>query len=46
MVARGETSGAVVDRLCIPQFRVGAEIAAGVPVLSAVRAREGEMRLR
>ena len=41
VVAGGETSGAVVDRLGIPGFLVGAEIAAGVPVLRAVGAREG-----
>src|SRR6266516_3814118 len=34
VVAGGETSGAVVDRLHIPGFLVGAEIAAVVPVLS------------
>jgi uncharacterized protein YgbK (DUF1537 family) len=31
----------VVDRLKIPGFLVGAEIAAGVPVLRAVGAEEG-----
>lgn len=36
VVAGGETSGAVVDRLRIPGFLVGPEIAAGVPVLRAV----------
>jgi 3-dehydrotetronate 4-kinase len=40
VVAGGETSGAVVDRLGIPGFLVGTEIAAGVPVLRAVGARE------
>ncbi len=45
VVAGGETSGAVVDRLGIPGFLVGAEIAAGVPVLRAVGAAEGEMLL-
>jgi uncharacterized protein YgbK (DUF1537 family) len=45
VVAGGETSGAVVDRLGIPGFLVGAEIAAGVPVLRAVGAKEGEMSL-
>jgi uncharacterized protein YgbK (DUF1537 family) len=45
VVAGGETSGAVVDRLGIPGFLVGAEIAAGVPVLRAVDAKEGEMLL-
>ena len=43
--AGGETSGAVVDRLGIPGFLVGAEIAAGVPVLRAVGAKEGDMLL-
>ncbi len=45
VVAGGETSGAVVDRLEIPGFLVGAEIAAGVPVLRAVGAKSGEMLL-
>ena len=45
VVAGGETSGAVVDRLGIPGFLVGAEIAAGVPVLRAVGAAKGEMLL-
>ena len=45
VVAGGETSGAVVDRLEIPGFLVGAEIAAGVPVLRAVGARQGPMLL-
>ena len=45
VVAGGETSGAVVDRLKIPGFLVGAEIAAGVPVLRAVGADSGEMLL-
>ena len=45
VVAGGETSGAVVDRLQIPGFLVGAEIAAGVPVLRAVGGRAGEMLL-
>ncbi|KYG21158.1 serine kinase [Bradyrhizobium sp. AT1] len=36
VVAGGETSGAVVDRLKIPGFLVGVEIAAGVPVLHSV----------
>lgn len=42
VVAGGETSGAVVDRLGVPAFLVGPEIAPGVPVLRAVGAR-GEM---
>jgi 3-dehydrotetronate 4-kinase len=45
VVAGGETSGAVVDRLGIPGFLVGAEIAAGVPVLRAVGVRDGAMLL-
>lgn len=45
VVAGGETSGAVVDRLGLPGFLVGAEIAAGVPVLRAVGARSGAMVL-
>ncbi|MCP3391150.1 four-carbon acid sugar kinase family protein [Bradyrhizobium sp. CCGB12] len=45
IVAGGETSGAVVDRLRIPGFLVGVEIAAGVPVLRAVGAQAGEMLL-
>jgi uncharacterized protein YgbK (DUF1537 family) len=45
VIAGGETSGAVVDRLRIPGFLVGEEIAAGVPVLRAVGAEGGEMQL-
>lgn len=45
VVAGGETSGAVVDRLGIPGFLVGPEIAAGVPVLRAVGGKDGEMLL-
>jgi uncharacterized protein YgbK (DUF1537 family) len=45
VVAGGETSGAVVDRLGLPGFLVGAEIAAGVPVLRAVGTDNGEMLL-
>jgi uncharacterized protein YgbK (DUF1537 family) len=45
VIAGGETSGAVVDRLRIPGFLVGAEIAAGVPVLRAVGAKDGAMLL-
>jgi uncharacterized protein YgbK (DUF1537 family) len=45
VIAGGETSGAVVDRLGIPGFLVGAEIAAGVPVLRAVGAKDGAMLL-
>jgi uncharacterized protein YgbK (DUF1537 family) len=45
VVAGGETSGAVVDRLGLPGFLVGPEIAAGVPVLRAVGAKSGDMLL-
>lgn len=45
VVAGGETSGAVVDRLRIPGFLVGPEIAAGVPVLRTVGVNQGEMLL-
>jgi 3-dehydrotetronate 4-kinase len=44
VVAGGETSGAVVDRLGIPGFLVGPEIAAGVPVLRAVGAKKSETK--
>ncbi|MDE2330067.1 MAG: four-carbon acid sugar kinase family protein, partial [Bradyrhizobium sp.] len=43
VVAGGETSGAVVDRLKIPAFLVGAEISAGVPVLRTIGTNAGEM---
>lgn len=42
VVAGGETSGAVVDRLGIPAFLVGPEIAAGVPVLRCVGWSRGD----
>jgi uncharacterized protein YgbK (DUF1537 family) len=45
VVAGGETSGAVVDRLGIPGFLVGAEIAPGVPVLRTVGMPSGELLL-
>ena len=45
IVAGGETAGAVVDRLAIPAFLVGPEIAPGVPVLRAIGATPGEMLL-
>ena len=45
VVAGGETSGAVVDRLGIPGFLVGPEIAPGVPVLRTVGVQAGEMLL-
>jgi 3-dehydrotetronate 4-kinase len=45
VVAGGETSGAVVDRLAIPAFLVGPEIAAGVPVLRTKGMKGREMVL-
>lgn len=42
VIAGGETSGAVVDRLGIPAFLVGPEIAAGVPVLRCVGWGKGD----
>ncbi|MBX5223563.1 3-oxo-tetronate kinase [Rhizobium sp. NLR8a] len=45
VVAGGETSGAAVDRLAIPAFLIGPEIAPGVPVLRAVGNRQGDMLL-
>ncbi len=45
VVAGGETSGAVVDRLRIPGFLVGSEIAAGVPVLRTIGTKHREMLL-
>ncbi|MFT3973064.1 MAG: four-carbon acid sugar kinase family protein [Amaricoccus sp.] len=47
VVAGGETSGAVVDRLGIAGFRVGPEIAPGVPALTTLgRARPLAMALK
>ncbi|HLN09533.1 MAG TPA: 3-oxo-tetronate kinase [Xanthobacteraceae bacterium] len=45
VVAGGETAGAVVDRLGIPAFVVGPEIAAGVPVLRTAGGKDGDMIL-
>nr|WP_321983893.1 3-oxo-tetronate kinase [uncultured Lichenicoccus sp.] len=45
VVAGGETSGAVVDRLGLQAFLIGPEIAPGVPVLQAVGARSPGLRL-
>lgn len=45
VVAGGETSGAVVDRLAIPAFELGPEIAAGVPLLRSIGSHHGEMAL-
>ena len=46
VVAGGETSGAVVDRLRIPAFIVGPEIAAGVPVLRTVGTKDMMLALK
>jgi 3-dehydrotetronate 4-kinase len=43
VVAGGETSGAAVDKLAIPAFLVGPEIAPGVPVLRTVGNTHGDM---
>ncbi len=43
VVAGGETSGAVVDRLGLEAFLVGEEIAPGVPVLRTAGARHPEL---
>jgi uncharacterized protein YgbK (DUF1537 family) len=43
VVAGGETSGAVVDRLGLPAFLVGPEIAPGVPVLRSVGGAQGDL---
>ncbi|ACE94630.1 hypothetical conserved protein (plasmid) [Rhizobium etli CIAT 652] len=45
VVAGGETSGAAVDKLAIPAFLIGSEIAPGVPVLRTVGNRQGDMLL-
>ena len=45
VIAGGETAGAAVDRLAIPAFLVGPEIAAGVPVLRTIGAKPNEMVL-
>ncbi|NNH55429.1 four-carbon acid sugar kinase family protein [Rhizobium laguerreae] len=45
VVAGGETSGAAVDRLAIPAFLIGPEIAPGVPVLRTIGNAQGDMLL-
>ncbi|KRD64968.1 3-oxo-tetronate kinase [Ensifer sp. Root278] len=45
VIAGGETSGAAVDRLAIPAFLIGPEIAPGVPVLRTVGNTQGDMLL-
>jgi 3-dehydrotetronate 4-kinase len=43
VVAGGETAGAAVDRLKIPAFLIGPEIAPGVPVLRSLGNRHGDL---
>jgi len=45
IVAGGETSGAVVDKLGLSAFAIGPEIAPGVPVLSSIGGPWPEMVL-
>ncbi|MGO8112626.1 nucleotide-binding domain containing protein, partial [Rhizobium leguminosarum] len=45
VVAGGETSGAAVDRIAIPAFLIGPEIAPGVPVLRKIGNAQGDMLL-
>jgi uncharacterized protein YgbK (DUF1537 family) len=45
IVAGGETSGAVVDRLGIEAFLIGRELAPGVPMLHALGRRHPNLRL-
>jgi uncharacterized protein YgbK (DUF1537 family) len=45
VVAGGETSGAAVDRLGVPAFRLGPEIAPGVPLMRTVGRSGGELQM-
>ncbi len=45
VVGGGETSGAVIDRLRIAAFRIGDEIAPGVPLLRSAGAHQADMLL-
>jgi 3-dehydrotetronate 4-kinase len=45
VVAGGETSGAVVDRLGVGALRLGPEIAPGVPLMRTVGRLEGELQI-
>jgi uncharacterized protein YgbK (DUF1537 family) len=45
VVAGGETSGAVVNRLGLQGFLIGAEIAPGVPALSVIGSRHRGLRI-
>jgi uncharacterized protein YgbK (DUF1537 family) len=45
VVAGGETSGAAVDRLGVNAFRLGPEIAPGVPLMRTIGRGGGEMQM-
>ena len=45
VVAGGETSGAAVDRLGVAAFRLGPEIAPGVPLMRTVGRKGGELQM-
>jgi uncharacterized protein YgbK (DUF1537 family) len=45
VVAGGETSGAAVDRLGVSAFRLGPEIAPGVPLMRTVGRKGGELQM-
>jgi 3-dehydrotetronate 4-kinase len=45
VVAGGETSGAAVDRLGVSAFRLGPEIAPGVPLMRPVGRKGGELQM-
>jgi uncharacterized protein YgbK (DUF1537 family) len=45
VVAGGETSGAAVDRLGVTAFRLGPEIAPGVPLMRTMGREGGEMQM-
>ena len=45
VVAGGETSGAAVDRLGVSAFRLGPEIAPGVPLMRTIGRAGGEMQM-
>jgi 3-dehydrotetronate 4-kinase len=45
VVAGGETSGAAVDRLGVSAFRLGPEIAPGVPLMRTVGRKGGDLQM-
>ncbi|MGO9423420.1 3-oxo-tetronate kinase [Roseiarcus sp.] len=45
IVAGGETAGAAVDRLGVRAFRLGPEIAPGVPLMRTIGRDDGEMQV-